>query len=169
MWAETLAAWRRQMLKRRVKYEIGKTRGYETIYSVERGVAFAVVAGDSLTGISGLRDPRLKREKGVVTSERVDRNRKASVLLGIQEALIPPPPEELPPDEACETWFLIVRPTKTEIRLELSRPILMNGGVVSGYDERILLPPIPISGAIAPLAPDDGEDDSDDGDELVGR
>ena len=33
MWAETLSEWRRQMLKRRVGYELGRTNGYETLYS----------------------------------------------------------------------------------------------------------------------------------------
>jgi hypothetical protein len=109
----------------------------------------------------------LKREKGVTTVERVTRNREASVGTYVQDALIPLPPTDLPPDEACETWFLIVHPTRKEIRLELSRPILMDGGIVNGYDARILLPPMPISGAIAPLTPDNGEDDSDGGDDLV--
>lgn len=87
----------------------------------------------------------------------------------VQGVLIPLPAKDLPADEACETWFLIVRPTKTEIRIELSRPIFMESGVVSGYSERILLPPVPISGAVAPIAPDTGEDDGDGGDELVSR
>jgi hypothetical protein len=170
MWAETLSEWRRQMLKRRVNYEIGRTRGYETLYSVEREAAFTVVAGDSFTGIDGSRDPKLKRAKGVITSQRVALNKQKSTFLGVQLALIPTPDKNLPPDEACDTWFLIVRPTKTEIRLELSRPVRIDGdNIVSGYDERILLPPVQISGAIEPITPDDLEDDSDGGDDLVGH
>ena len=170
MWAETLSEWRRQMLKRRDNYEIGRSRGYETIYSLEREVAFTVVAGDSYTGIDGRRDPRLKRSKGVVTTKRVAHNRQKSAFMGIQLALIPEPEKKLPPDEVCDTWFLIVRPVKSEIRLELSRPVAIDGDkIVSGYDERILLPPVPISGAIEPIAPDDQEDDNDGGDDLVGR
>ncbi len=170
MWAETLAAWRLAMLKRQLNYEIGKTRGYETIYCVGLGVAFAVVAGDSYTGYAGRRDPRLTREKGTVTIERVARNRTASPNVMVQGALIPLPTKELPPDEACETWFLIVHPRASEIRIELSRPILMDGGIVNGYSERILLAPVPIAGAVAPIAPDDdGGDDSDDGERLASR
>jgi hypothetical protein len=166
MWAETLTEWRRQMLKRRNGYEIGRTRGYETLYSVERGVAFTVVAGDSFTGIQGARDPRLTRPKGPVTSQRVGFNRRKSPLYG-QLELISVPNPRLAPDEACVTWFLIVRPTASEIRLEVSRPVFISEQVVSGYDERILCSPVPISGAVAPIDPDDLGDD--DGDDLVGR
>ena len=55
MWAETLAEWRRQLRKRSKEYDIGRSRGYETVYSAERQVAFTVVAGDSFTGIDGAR------------------------------------------------------------------------------------------------------------------
>jgi hypothetical protein len=168
MWAETLSAWRRQMLKRRSGYEIGRSNGYETLYSVDRGVAFTVVAGDSYTGIHGLRDPRLKRPKGVVTVRRVAVNRQKSILMGVQLALIPAPDKKLAPDEACDTWFLIVRPTESQIRLELSKPVIIDSDhIVSGYDERILFHPVPISGAVEPIDPDDLGDD--DGDDLVGR
>lgn len=168
MWAETLSAWRREMLKRRNGYEIGRTDGYETLYSVDRGVAFTVVAGDSCTGIAGPRDPRLKRPKGTVTAERVARNRQKSPLMGIQLALIPAPNKKLAPDEACDTWFLIVHPTESQIFFELSKPVIIDGDrIVSGYDERILFNPIPISGATEPMEPDDF--DGDDGDDLVGR
>ena len=173
MWAETLTAWRKEMLKRNVGYAIGNSRGYETVYCSQRGVAFTVVAGDGNTGILGKRDPRPVRDKGIVTVERVDRNREVSAKAGtpgVQGVLIELPAEKnLTADEACDIWFLLVHPTKTEIRIELSRPILMEGGLVVGYSERILLPPVPISGAVAPIAPDNGEDDSDGGGQLVGR
>jgi hypothetical protein len=168
MWAETLSEWRRQMLKRRVGYELGRTNGYETLYSPKLGVAFTVVAGDSCTGIDGHRDPRLKRPKGIITTKRVTRNRQKSILMGVQLALIPVPEEKIAPDEACDTWFLIVRPTRSEVRLELSKPVIIDGErIVSGYDERIMLAPVPISGAVEPFDPDDLGDEG--GEDLVGR
>ena len=167
MWAETLSEWRRQMLKRRNGYEIGRSHGYETLYSVERGVAFTVVAGDAYTGIDGLRDPKLKRPKGVITTQRVALNRQKSTLWGVQLALIPPPVKKLPPDEACDTWLLVVHPTESEIRMELSKPITIDKEkIVSGYDERILFAALPISGAVDMIEPDDLDDDG--GDDLVG-
>jgi hypothetical protein len=163
MWAETLAELRRQLLRHRTGYEIGRTGNYETVYSVERRTAFAVNSGDSYTGIDGNRDPRLTRPKGAKTSERIARNAR-----DIQLALIDVPAPDLPADEACETWFLLLRPVKSEIRLELSCPKSIDGdGIVSGWHERIILPPVPISGAIAPFEPDDGGDDG--GETLVER
>lgn len=173
MWAETLTEWRRQMLKRRVGYAIGSTHGYETLYCAQFGAAFTVVAGDANTGIMGKRDPRPVRGRGPVTVKRVGRNREASAKAGtpgVQGVLIGLPADPgLTIDEACDIWFLLVHPTRDEVRIELSRPILMEGGLVTGYSERILLPPVPISGAVAPMVPDSGEDDGDDGGQLVGR
>ncbi len=165
MWAQTLAALRRELLKRRNGYEIGRTGNYETVYSAERRIAFAVNAGDSYTGINGRRDPRLTRPKGAKTTERIARNVRDTQL-----TLIEIPDPELPPDEACETWFLLVRPTKNEIRLELSCPRKIGpDGIVDGWHERVILPPVPLSGAVAPFEPDDGGDDGDDGEALVQR
>lgn len=171
MWAETLAAWRRELRKRSREYDIGRSRGYETVFSAERQVAFTVVAGDFLTGIDGARAPRLTRPKGVVTKERVDRNREAAIGL-VQLALIPAEDDKKPPaDELCDTWFLIVYAAKNEVRIELSLPVELDGdSVVSDYHERILLPPVPISGAITPMTPEDeGDDDSNGGSPLVSR
>jgi hypothetical protein len=165
MWAQTLAELRRQLLQRRDGYKIGRTGNYETVYSAERRIAFAVNAGDGNTGIDGKRDPRLTRPKGVKTTERIARN-----IRDTQLTLIEFPDPELPADEACETWFLLVRPTKTEIRLELSCPRKIGpDGIVDGWHERIILPPVPISGAVAPIEPDDGGDDGSDGEALVQR
>ena len=171
MWAETLAEWRRQLRKRSREYDIGRSRGYETVYSAERRVAFTVVAGDSFTGKDGARPPRLTRPKGVVTKERVDRNRETAIGL-VQLALIPDENDKKPPpDELCDTWFLIVHAAKDEVRIELSLPVDLDGdSVVSEYYERILLPPVPISGAIAPMTPEDeGNDDGNGGSPLVSR
>jgi hypothetical protein len=170
MWAETLAEWRRQLRKRSKEYDIGRSRGYETVYSAERQVAFTVVAGDSFTGIDGARAPRLTRPKGVVTKERVDRNREAATGQ-VQLTLIPEQDDKKPPaDELCDTWFLIVYAAKNEMRIELSLPIELDGdSVVSDYYERILLLPVPISGTIAPMTPEDEGDDGDGGSPLVSR
>src|SRR5258708_28505611 len=56
MWAETLAELRRQLLRGRGGYQIGRTGNYETVYCAERHIAFAVNAGDSNTGIQARRE-----------------------------------------------------------------------------------------------------------------
>lgn len=164
MWAETLAELRKQLLEARQGYAIGRTGNYETVYSTERRVAFAVNTGDANTGIDGRHEPRLTRPKGAKTAERVRRNAR-----NVQLTLIDMPQPELPADEACETWFLLLRPTADEIRLELSCPRRIGlDGIVDGWHERILLPPVPIAGAVEPIEPDDGGDDGT-GDVLVQR
>lgn len=166
MWAETLAAFRRQCLKLQDDWGIGATDNYATVYSTKRSIAIAVVAGDAAVGKETLRDPRLTRKKGKKTTQRVQRNAQQ---IYIQGELFPASEPDLPPDEACRTWFLIIHPTKKEVRVELSCPLSMSeDGIVSGWQERILLPSVPISGAVAPIAPDDDDDDNGD-DNLVGR
>ena len=117
-----------------------------------------------------VRAPRLTRPKGVVTKERVDRNREAATGQ-VQLTLIPEQDDKKPPaDELCDTWFLIVYAAKNEMRIELSLPIELDGdSVVSDYYERILLLPVPISGTIAPMTPEDEGDDGDGGSPLVSR
>ncbi len=167
MWAETLAELRRQLLKLSDGYDIGRTSNYETIFCKKRNVALAVVAGDSMVGIKGTRDPRLTRKKGIKTTERVNRNAR---FIFQQGELFPlPRTVKIPDDEACLTWFLMVRPTTKEVRLELSWPLLIDqDGFVGGWQKRILVPPVPISGAVAPVNP--GDDYVDDGnDNIVSR
>jgi hypothetical protein len=161
MWAETLAELRRQLLKIRDGWEIGTTSNYATVYSTRRTLAIAVVAGDSAVGRDNIRDPRLTRKKGIKTTQRIERNARQFYIQGelftIAEVV-----RTLPPDEACKTWFLMIHPTQSEVRIELSCPLSIDEeGIVSGWQERILLPSVPIAGAIAPISPDD--DDDDDG------
>jgi hypothetical protein len=168
MWAETLAELRRQLLKISDGYEIGRTRNYETIYCVKRNVAIAVVAGDSMVGIRGIREPRLTRKKGTKTTERVRRNAQHIFTQG--ELFHLPAKKKIPDDEACLTWFLMVRPTSKEVRLEFSWPLSIDGdGYVGVWQRRILLPPVAISGAIAPVNPDDDELIDDGNDSIVSR
>ncbi|MEU4772811.1 hypothetical protein [Micromonospora sp. NPDC023644] len=165
MWGETLAGLRRELVKTRQGWQIGYTGNYETVYSEERRLAFAVVAADRYTGKDETRHPKLKRKRGPKTKQRIDRN----VIMG-QLALdleIPEFAATLPPDEACQTWFLLVHPTDDEIRIEVSLATEVDDdGFVGSWIERILMEPVAISGAIAPVQPDE---DDDDGDTLVTR
>ncbi|MGW3209547.1 hypothetical protein [Streptomyces sp. NPDC001135] len=166
MWAETLAALRRELLKIRQGWRIGQTGNYETVYSEARRLAFAVVAGDRFTGVQGERDPRLTRKRGPKTKERVDRNATYEQLafeIDLSELANP-----LPPDEACSTWFLVIHADDDHIRMEISLPVeVRKDGFVGEWVERILIDPVPTSGAVAPIEP--GEDDDDDGEPMVTR
>jgi hypothetical protein len=67
--------------------------------------------------------------------------------------------------------FLIVYAAKDEVRIELALPVELDGdSVVSDYRERILLPPVPISGALTPMTSEgEGDDDNNGGSPLVRR
>ncbi len=161
MWAESLAELRRLLLRLRTGWDIGETDNFATIYSEELGIAIAVAAGDGAVGRHTSYDPRLARKKGKKTTERVERNAGQLYVQGELFDLPGGENEELAPDEACHTWFLLTHPTKNEIRLELSCPWSMDAdGIVNGFRERILLPPVAASGAVAVIDPDDGDDDS---------
>ncbi|MFD7122033.1 hypothetical protein ACFWAA_34090 [Streptomyces sp. NPDC059922] len=166
MWAETLASLRRELLKTRQGWRIGQTGNYETVYSAQRNLAFAVVAGDKYTGIEGSRDPRLTRRRGPKTKERIERNAAYEQLaLKLDLPLLA---EEIPADEACSTWFLVVYADEDYIRMEVSLPVdIRKDGLVGEWVERIIVDPVPSSGAVAPIEPD--EDSDDDGEPLVTR
>ncbi|MET9107021.1 hypothetical protein [Streptomyces zhihengii] len=167
MWAETLATLRRELIKSRQGWEIGQTGNYETVYSAVRQLAFAVVAGDRYTGIAGKRDPRLTRKRGPKTKERIDRNSKIFEQIALEFDL-PELANPLPPDEACSTWFLVIHADDDHIRMEVSLPVeVREDGLVGEWVERILIDPVPTSGAVAPIEP--GEDDDDDGEPMVSR
>jgi hypothetical protein len=74
---------------------------------------------------------------------------------------------ELPPDEACTTWFLVIHADDDHIRMEVSLPVDAKDGIVGEWVERILIDAVPTSGAVAPIEP--GEDDDDDGEPMVTR
>lgn len=173
MWAETLAELRRQLLKRRVGWAIGETQNYATVYAEDSGIAVAVVAGDGGVGRENLH-PRPTRKKGKKTRQRIHRNARQLYIqdeLALEFPAGTPEKKELPPDEACQTWFLLINATKKEVRIELSCPLeITEDGIVYGWLERIMLPPVAIAGAVAPMEPDDDDDGYDGGDEpLVGR
>jgi hypothetical protein len=165
MWAETLAELRRQLIKIRIGWKIGYTGNYETVYSEDFGIAIAVVGGDKYTGRLGSRHPKLTRRRGPMTTRRVNRNR----ILGQMElGLDIPTIEGIAPDEACRTWFLVIHPGEESVWVELSLPqFIGDDGLVEEWVERILVPAIPVSGAVAPIS--DIDDEDEDGNDLVTR
>jgi len=165
MWAHTIACLRRELVKLQAGWRIGQSGNYETVYSEERRLAIAVVAGDANTGIKGETDPKLKRRRGPKTTQRVSLNKLfEQMALDVDFRL---PTDDLPADEACRTWFLLLHPTAEEIQVELSLAAdIGEDGLVSHWIRRILIEPIAISGAVAPVQPDE---DEDDGESMVSR
>jgi hypothetical protein len=166
MWAGTLAQLRREQVKLQQNWRIGQTGNYETVYSAERNLAFAVVGGDKYTGVNGNRHPKLTRRRGPMTKRRIDRNRRIEQLAFDLDLAFGQPGQS--PDEDCQTWFVVVCATDDGVRVEVSLPRAVGeDGLVSEWVERVLLPPVRLAGAVAPIDDEDGGDD-DDG-ELVSR
>ena len=164
-WAETLAALRRSLIRLQIDWSINNFSSYETVFRHENRVSIAVAGGDKRTGRTDGRHPRLARKRGPMTTDRVRKNRAINQL-----ALDLGPQFEPTTDDGsgaadfgCQTWFLVVYPDKDEVRVELS---LASGidkeGVVSKWIERIILPPVPVSGAVLPIDPHQDSPDDDE-------
>ncbi|RJS47438.1 hypothetical protein [Nocardioides cavernaquae] len=102
---------------------------------------FSIVtsSGDEATGVEiPGRVPRTKNPKGELTAIAVRQNAdQGSLDLG--EAFDEPTVE---PAELENVWFLLQRVTPDYIYAELSLPVRMTDGMITEWEERILLPRI---------------------------
>ena len=153
MWSDTTAALREACLGLAAGWKIDRTNNFETVAQSERGIAVAVVGGDEYTGWRGDKDPKVRRKRGPITTQRVrDNYLGMEPLFSMKTA---PASDDLP--DSWQTWFFLIRATDEALWLELSHPIgLDNSGHVSTWSERIILPKLPVSGGVTPI-PEDGE------------
>jgi hypothetical protein len=95
---------------------------------------FAIVAatGDDLTGLAGLL-PTTKYAKGDATIHAVAANEQLTLF------------DLRPRTDSGEllTWFLLFHGDEHEFRAELSLPNEITDGRITGWAERIILPPFP--------------------------
>lgn len=147
MWAETVEALRRQVIPGPGDWAPGSSGNYETAFSIERGIAIAVVGGDANTGVIGFHDPCVRRRRGPRTRQRVQRNRAAQAPLPLAEF----ERDDIPDDERVVTWFLLVHAREERLYQELSLPVVMEeDSTFTTWAERILLEPLDGVGAITP-------------------
>lgn len=103
---------------------------------------FSIVtsAGDESTGmhIPG-RKPRTKNPKGELTAVAVRQNAEQGSL-DFGEAFAAEP--EVDPAELENVWFLLQRVTPDYLYAELSLPVRISDGMITDWEERILLPRI---------------------------
>lgn len=165
-WAETLGELRRQLIRLQEGWASSDYGNYATVYLATRSISVAVVGGNKVTGTDVGYHPRLARKRGPMTTARVRRNaNEAQYELDLGEAIEKAieARSRRAPDSNCLTWFLVVYADAEEVRIELSLPGGRGkDGVVSRWIERILLPPLPISGAVLPIDPYQDDDDNDD-------
>lgn len=100
---------------------------------------FAIVAmsGDEATGVVELA-PSTKYPRGMATVRAVDANLQLSFDFGDLG------PDEPADEEQLATWILLHYRTDDEIRVELSLPYAMIGGNISDWQERIIMPSVPL-------------------------
>jgi hypothetical protein len=158
MWAETVAALRQRLLETGEGWQIGRTRNYETVFRTDRRIAIAVVGGDAATGVDGPEPPKAARRRGPVTWERIAHNNQLELPI-----TLPPPrvaPGAVGDDEACDTWFFLLNARGDALYSELSMPdgLGIDRRSVT-WLERILLPAIPVVGAVTPVE-SDGDDEA---------
>jgi len=155
MWAETTAELRTQALALDAGWILGSTRNYETVFHPEKRVAIAVLGGDANTGIRGSALPKAARGRGPVTSKRILKNLTGQFSLPLEGV-----PDVMPTDEDCRTWFFLINARMDVLYSELSFALTMGEDSRIGlWSERILLPPVPMVGAVTPIGPDDDDDE----------
>jgi hypothetical protein len=152
MWAETTAELRTQLLALDGGWKIGSTKNYETTFQAEQRIAIAVLGGDVNTGVIGFRHPKAARGRGPVTSKRIRQNLLAQYTLPLEG--VTDPTEAT--DEDCNTWFFLINARMDILYSELSLAITIGeDSRIGQWSERILLPEVPMVGAVTPIAPDD--------------
>lgn len=100
--------------------------------------AIVVSSGDNFAGefVPGY-SPSTKYSKGETVVRAVATNEQLSFDFGPREHH-----DSAPGVEAMVTWFLLYRPTEKKIYAELSLPSAIDGGTISDWNERIILPAI---------------------------
>ena len=122
---------------------------------------FAIVAatGDELTGLAGLL-PTTKYARGEATAHAVHANGQLTLFdmdgVGTDD------------DDELLTWFLLFHSDDHEFRAELSLPNQIIEGRITGWAERIILPPFPRGPVVSDsVALDDRVGDGQDGHVVV--
>lgn len=149
-WNETLRTMREELTP--FGFTRSDTGSYSTALRSDKRMAIAVSSGDEGTGIASA-NPSTKQGKGPRTIAAVSSNATQLELFPREIMMMPPPADDI--DRL--TWILLFRAAATELRAELSLPVTMNdGGQISAWRERIILPSQPLDTAFTIPEPDFG-------------
>jgi hypothetical protein len=159
MWAETVASLRSQLLDSDHGWQIGSRMNYETVYRTDKKIAIAVVGGDRYTGVAGPVWPRTARARGRITIQRILSNQ-----LALFDVPGPTPAAAARDDSSCQDWMFLINARDDTLYSELSLADVMTDPRSPHWLTRIILPSIPMEGAITPIEGDgvDGDDDDVD-------
>ncbi len=139
--------------------------------TIHPGGEFAIVVatGDEQTGLAGELPPTTKHRKGDATVQAVEINGQLAFDFGSSWE-----PREA--DDELLTWFLLFYIDEHEFRAELSLPNQIQDGWITGWAERVILPPFPRAAeplfdypGRGPHGPSGspGSDDSEGGEQVV--
>jgi hypothetical protein len=116
--------------------------GLPTIINAAKQIAIAISSGNENTGLAD-RHPGTKYHKGPGTVDRITSN--AELFLPYPDYEIPVPRRR--DSDKFATWTMLFRTTQEEVRSELSLPTMIDrSGQISGWRERIVIPPAPLDG-----------------------
>lgn len=148
-WNDTLRSLRDGMVPH--GWKRSDLANFSTAVHPENNLAIAVSSGDQNTGLSN-KTPSTKRAKGPRTAQAVDTNQ--GWIPGLE-----PETETADDDAKYPTWILLFFSGVDVLRAELSLPVkLGSDGHVSGWRERIILPPFSFDPSAVVPEPDFGPD-----------
>lgn len=151
-WGETVRALRDRLIP--LGWSRSDNKNYSTVIHPSGRLAIAVATGDEGTGCPGVQ-PSTKSPKGSSTLDAVSINQQLNLFMAeVSSTPLQQVEEQL--DERA-TWILLVHRSTTEVRCELSLPSSMgSGGFINGWQERILLPSIPLDNVVVDVEPSTG-------------
>ncbi len=149
-WMEAVAALREGLLP--LNWTRSDEKNYALVVHPDASIAINVASGDAGTGIPNASVSN-KTPKGVSTTDAISVNQ-------VQLELDLPVPDmpHVRGEEGPLTWFLLLHRAGDEVRCELSLPLQISDGRITRWQERIMLPSIPLDDAeieiVTPEAPD---------------
>lgn len=150
-WAETVRALREKTVPLGWKFTDDNNWPL-SIHPSER-IRIAVQTGDSETGtpLSEGRNPSNRAHKGAHTEDAVISNMLQLSLFDDLEDF-----SQVNSDDKSMFWVLLYHVTPNELRYELSLPLVMVGGKIKSWKERIVFPPIQLNQGEIEIGDDDG-------------
>lgn len=149
-WTEGFGALREQLVS--LGWERSDKCSYSLVVSPNGSIAINLAAGDAGTGRPEC-TPSNKARRGASTAEAISVNQQQ-----LEFDLPVPDVPHVRGEEGPMTWFLLLFRSETDVRGELSLPADISDGRVTRWQERIILPSIPLDEKpfelVAPQGPD---------------
>ena len=150
-WMEAVAALREGLLP--ISWTRSDEKNYALVINPDGSMAINVATGDAGTGRPSANVSN-KAPKGISTADAISVNQ-------VQLELDLPVPDmpHVRGDDGPLTWFLLLHRAATEVRCELSLPSQISpDGRIIRWQERIMLPSIPLDGAEIEIVAPEGAD-----------